>query len=398
MKLSKRATNIKASTTMAITARASELKAEGKDVISFAPGEPDFDTPDHIKKAAINAINEGFTKYTAAAGTLELRKAICRKLEKDNGVTYEPSQIIVSNGAKHALSNVFYAIVDEGDDVIIPKPFWISYEAMVELAGGNVIAIDTKKENSFIVTKEELEEAVTPNTKAIVITTPSNPTGMVASRQQLQIIADFAKKHDLYIVADEIYEKLIYNEEKNHVSIASLSEDAKERTIIINGVSKSYAMTGWRIGYSASNKAVAKAVAGIQSQTASNANSIAQKAALAALEESQMCVEDMKKEFSKRCDYCFEREEKMPYVSALKPEGAFYLFIDVSKTYGMKHSERVINSAADFAEILLNDKLVALVPCADFGMSDYIRISYASSMENLEEGMNRIEEFLNELK
>ena len=398
MELSKRAKNIKASTTMAITAKAGELKAEGKDVVSFAPGEPDFDTPIHIKNAAIDAINSGFTKYTPAAGTLELRKAICQKLKNDNEIEYEPSQIIVSNGAKHALSNVFYAIVDNGDEVIIPRPFWISYAAMIELAGGTAIGIDTKKENGYMVTREELEAAVTPKTKAVVITSPSNPTGMVASRKQLEDIADFAKEHDLFIVADEIYEKLIYDKNKKHISIASLNEDAKERTIVINGVSKSYAMTGWRIGYSASSSLVAKAIAGIQSQTASNPNSIAQKAAYEALTSSQKCVEDMCAEFEKRRDYVFDREEKMPYVSALKPEGAFYLFMDVSGTYGMKHGEDTINSAADFASILLDKKLVALVPCADFGMGDFIRISYASSMENLEKGMNRIEEFLNELK
>jgi aspartate aminotransferase len=398
MKLSRRAVNIKASTTMEITNKAAELKKAGKDIVSFAPGEPDFETPDHIKAAGIEAINSGFTRYTAASGTVELREAICQKLKNDNNVEYEPSQIVVSNGAKHALSNVFYAIVDEGDEVIIPKPFWISYEAMVNLAGGKVIAIDTKKENNFMVTKSELEAAYTEKTKAIVLTSPNNPTGMVMSLEQLKDVADFAKEHDLFIVSDEIYEKLIYEDNKKHISIASLSDDAKERTIIINGVSKSYAMTGWRIGYSASNKVVAKAIAGIQSQSASNPNSIAQKAAYNALTSSQQCVEDMRKEFKKRRDYIFEREEKMPYVSALKPEGAFYLFIDVSKTYNMSHNGKTINSASDFASILLEDKLVAVVPCADFGMGDYIRISYASSMENIKKGMDRIEEFLNELK
>ena len=398
MKLSRRAVNIKASTTMEITNKAAELKKAGKDIVSFAPGEPDFETPDHIKAAGVEAINSGFTRYTAASGTVELREAICQKLKNDNNVEYEPSQIVVSNGAKHALSNVFYAIVDEGDEVIIPKPFWISYEAMVNLAGGKVIAIDTKKENNFMVTKAELEAAYTEKVKAIVLTSPSNPTGMVMSYEQLKDVADFAKEHDLFIVSDEIYEKLIYEDNKKHISIASLSDDAKERTIIINGVSKSYAMTGWRIGYSASNKAIAKAIAGIQSQSASNPNSIAQKAAYTALISSQNCVEDMRVEFKKRRDYIFEREENMPYVSALKPEGAFYLFIDVSKTYGMNHNGKIINSAADFASILLEDKLVAVVPCADFGMGDYIRISYASSMENIKKGMDRIEEFLNELK
>lgn len=398
MEYSRKAMGIKPSSTMAITAKAGELKSQGLDVVGFGAGEPDFDTPEHIKQAAIDAIHAGLTKYTPAAGTTKIRKAVCQKLKNENGLDYDYTQIVVSNGAKHSLINAFLAILNEGDEVIIPAPFWLSYAEMVRIAGGVPVIIYTKKENQFMLTKQELEEAYTNKTKALVITSPSNPTGMVFGMDDLKMVADFAVEKDIFVVADEIYEHLIYDKNKKHISIASLGDEIKERTIIVNGVSKSYAMTGWRIGYTASNAKVAKLMSSLQSHMASNPNSIAQEAAVAALLGPQDCVEQMRKEFAKRCDYIYEREEAIPFVSALKPEGAFYLFMDVTGLYGKSYEGKKIQSAADFAAILLEKKLVALVPCADFGMPDYVRLSYAISMESIKKGMDRIEEFVNELQ
>ena len=398
MELSKRAMSIKASTTMAISFKAAEMKAAGLPVVTFGAGEPDFNTPEHIRQAGIDAINNGQTRYTPAAGTPALRQAVCDKLKKDNGLDYEPAQIVISNGAKHSLMNTFMAILNEGDEVIIPAPFWLSYSEMVRIAGGVPVIIYTKKENQFMMTKEELEQAYTEKTKAIVLTSPSNPTGQVMRKDDLQMIADFAVSHDLFVLSDEIYEKLIYDEDKQHISIASLGKEIYDRTIVINGVSKSYAMTGWRIGYTAAPLAVSKLMASLQSHMASNPNSIAQAATVAALNGPQDCVAEMLVEFKKRRDYIFEREEAIPMLSALKPQGAFYLFVDVSGTYGKSYEGAVINSAADFATILLDQKYVAVVPCADFGMPDYIRLSYATSMEIIKEGMDRIEALVKDLK
>ncbi len=398
MELSKRALQIKPSGTMAISARAAELKAAGLDVVAFGTGEPDFDTPAHIREAGIRAIENGETRYTAAAGTPALRQAVCDKFKRDNQLDYTPAQVIISNGAKHSLVNVFMAILNEGDEVIIPAPYWLSYSEMVKIAGGVPIIIHTKKENNFMLTKEELEAAYTPKTKALVLTSPSNPTGMVTSLADLQMIADFAISHDIFVVSDEIYEKLIYEDDKKHISIASLGKEIYDRTIVINGVSKSYAMTGWRIGFAAAPLEVAKLMAALQSHMASNPNSIAQAATIAALNGPQDCVAEMCKEFKKRRDYIFEREEAIPLLSALKPEGAFYLFVDVSGTYGKTYEGRLISSAADFAAVLLDKKYVAVVPCADFGMPDYIRLSYATSMALIEEGMNRIEAMVKALQ
>lgn len=398
MELSKRAMSIKASTTMAISSKAAEMKAAGLPVVTFGAGEPDFNTPAHIRQAGIDAIENGQTRYTPAAGTPQLRQAVCDKLKRDNGLDYEPAQIVISNGAKHSLMNTFMAILNEGDEVIIPAPFWLSYSEMVRIAGGVPVIIYTKKENQFMMTKEELEEAYTEKTKAVVLTSPSNPTGQVMSKEDLQMVADFAVKNDILVVADEIYEKLIYDAEKQHISIASLGKEIYDRTIVINGVSKSYAMTGWRIGYTAAPLAISKLMASLQSHMASNPNSIAQAATVAALNGPQDCVAEMCVEFKKRRDYIYEREEAIPMLSALKPEGAFYLFADVSETYGKSYEGEVINSAADFASILLDKKYVAVVPCADFGMPDYIRLSYATSMEIIKEGMDRIEAMVKELK
>lgn len=398
MELSKRAMNIKPSTTMAISSRAAEMKAAGLNVVAFGAGEPDFDTPAHIRQAGIDAIQNGQTRYTPAAGTPALRKAVCDKLKRENGLDYEMAQVIISNGAKHSLMNTFMAILNEGDEVIIPAPFWLSYSEMVKIAGGVPVIIHTKKENHFMLTEAELEAAYTEKTKAVVLTSPSNPTGQVMEEKDLRMVADFAVRHDIFVISDEIYEKLIYDEGKKHISIASLGKEIYDRTIVINGVSKSYAMTGWRIGYAAAPLAVAKLMASLQSHMASNPNAIAQAATLTALNGSQDCVQEMCAEFKKRRDYIFEREEAIPMLSALKPAGAFYLFVDVSGTYGKEYEGQKIASAADFAAVLLEKKYVAVVPCADFGMADYIRLSYATSMELIKEGMDRIEALVKELK
>ncbi len=398
MNLSEKALGIKPSSTLSITEKAGVLRKEGKDVISFSVGEPDFDTPEHIKKAAVVAINEGFTKYTPAAGIVELRQAVAKKLKEDNGLDYDYTQIVISNGAKHSLVNALMAVLNPGDEVIIPAPFWLSYAEMVRLAGGTPVVVYTKQEENFALTRGVLESGYSSKTKAVIITTPSNPTGMVMTEEQLRGIADFAVEKDIIVIADEIYEKLIYSKDKKHISIASFGQEIYDRTITVNGVSKSYAMTGWRIGYTASPLKIAKLMAGMQSHMTSNPNSIAQKAALAAIAGPQDCVEQMRVQFEKRRDYIYERVAKMPYVKTIKPEGAFYLFIDFSGTYGKTYKGETLSSAAQIGAMLLDEKLLAVVPCADFGMPDHIRFSYATSIENITKGMDRLEGFLAEIK
>ena len=398
MNLSEKALGIKPSSTLSITEKAGVLRKEGKDVISFSVGEPDFDTPEHIKKAAVVAINEGFTKYTPAAGIVELRQAVAKKLKEDNGLDYDYTQIVISNGAKHSLVNALMAVLNPGDEVIIPAPFWLSYAEMVRLAGGTPVVVYTKQEENFALTRGVLESGYSSKTKAVIITTPSNPTGMVMTEEQLRGIADFAVEKDIIVIADEIYEKLIYSKDKKHISIASFGQEIYDRTITVNGVSKSYAMTGWRIGYTASPLKIAKLMAGMQSHMTSNPNSIAQKAALAAIAGPQDCVEQMRVQFEKRRDYIYERVAKMPYVKTIKPEGAFYLFINFSGTYGKTYKGETLSSAAQIGAMLLDEKLLAVVPCADFGMPDHIRFSYATSIENITKGMDRLEGFLAEIK
>ena len=398
MNLSEKALGIKPSSTLSITEKAGVLRKEGKDVISFSVGEPDFDTPEHIKRAAVEAINEGFTKYTPAAGILELRQAVAKKLKEDNGLDYDYTQIVISNGAKHSLVNALMAVLNPGDEVIIPAPYWLSYAEMVRLAGGTPVVVYTKQEENFALTRGVLESGYSSKTKAVIITTPSNPTGMVMTEEQLRGIADFAVEKDIIVIADEIYEKLIYSKDKKHISIASFNQEIYDRTITVNGVSKSYAMTGWRIGYTASPLKIAKLIASMQSHMTSNPNSIAQKAALAAIAGPQDCVEQMREQFEKRRDYIYERVVKMPYVKTIKPEGAFYLFIDFSGTYQKAYKGETLSSAAQIGAMLLDEKLLAVVPCADFGMPDHIRFSYATSIENITKGMDRLEEFLAEIK
>lgn len=396
MILSRKAEEIAPSLTLEITAKAKKMKAEGIDVVGFGAGEPDFNTPVNIQEAAIKAIKEGKTKYTATPGIAELKDAIVNKFKNDNDLNYDASQIIVSTGAKQCLANVFGAILNPGDEVIIPVPYWVSYPELVKLADGKPVFVETKEDNSFKYTIENLEGAVTDKTKAIILNSPNNPTGTVYNKEELQTIADFAKKHDLIIVSDEIYEKLIYSNDK-HVSIASLSEDAYKRTIVINGVSKAYAMTGWRIGYAAGDKKIIKLMTNIQSHMTSNPNSIAQYASVEALVGDQKDVEAMIVEFKKRRDFMVERVNKINGLSCIKPEGAFYVMVNISKILGKEVDGKVIKSSLEFASILLEKEKVAAVPGVAFGVDEFVRLSYATSMENIIKGLDRIDNFVKNL-
>lgn len=395
--LSEKAKAVKPSSTLAITAKAKELKKSGVDVVGFGAGEPDFNTPKNICDAAVKAIETGFTKYTPASGTNELKAAISKKFREFNGLDYAPNQIVISNGGKHALTNIFDAIINPGDEVIIPAPFWLSYPEMVKLSDGIPVFVYGKKENGYKVTAEQLEAAITDKTKAFVLNSPNNPTGMVYSKKELIALADVIVKHDIYCVADEMYENLIYGSEK-HVSIASLNEEIYKRTITCSGLSKSYAMTGWRIGYTGSSVEIAKLMSAIQSHATSNPNSIAQFAAVEALNGPQDDVKKMCNEFDKRRLFMYERVSAMPYVEVMKPQGAFYVFMDMSEALTKKYKGEVVGTSARLAELLLNDYAVAVIPCADFGYASHIRLSYAISIEQIEKGLSRIEAFLKELR
>jgi aspartate aminotransferase len=391
--LSKKALSISPSSTLAIDAKFKSMKAKGIDVVGFGAGEPDFDTPAHIKEAAIKAINEGFTKYTPASGMPQLREAVCRKFKRDNGLDYSPEQIVVSNGAKHSLVNAFMAICDPGDEVIIPAPFWVSYPEMVKMADGVPVFLNTSEENNFKFTIEDLKKAITAKTRALVLNSPSNPTGMVYSREELKEIAEVAVQNNIYIISDEIYEKLIYDG-MEHTSIATFGDEIKDLTIIINGVSKTYAMTGWRIGYTASNAKIAKVMGNIQSHATSNPNSIAQVAAIAALDGPQDDIEVMRKAFIERRDYMVDRINSIEGLSCSKPQGAFYVMMNIKSILGKEFYGRVITNSDEFADVLLEKANVALVPGSGFGAEEYVRWSYATSMQNIVEGLNRIEKFI----
>ena len=391
--LSNKAKGISPSPTLAIDAKFKEMKANGEDVVGFGCGEPDFDTPKHIKDAAIKAINAGMTKYTPAAGTLDLRKAVAKKFKDENGLDYAPTDIVISNGAKHSLVNAFMAILNPGDEVIVPAPFWVSYPEMIKIADGVPVILNTKEENDFKAGVEDFEKALSQKTKAIVLNSPSNPTGMVYTEEELRKIADFAVKHNVYVISDEIYEHLIY--EGKHVSIASFNEKIKALTIVINGVSKTYAMTGWRIGYAAAAPEIAKIMANIQSHASSNPNSIAQVATIAALEGGMAEVEMMKKHFVERRDYMIETINSIDGVSCKKPQGAFYIMMSIKGLIGKEYYGKIINNSNDFANLFLEKAKVAVVPGNGFGADEYVRWSYATSMENIKEGLERLKKLLN---
>lgn len=394
--LSKKAQEVKPSSTLAITAKAKQLRAEGIDVVGFTAGEPDFNTPDNINSAAVKAIHEGFTKYTPATGINELREAVCKKFWDFNHLRYEPSQIVISNGGKHSLTNIFNVILNPGDEVIIPTPYWLSYPEIVRFADGVPVYINTKKEQGYKITAEQVANACTSKTKALILNTPNNPTGMMYTKEELEEISNVIIKKDIYVVADEMYENLTYGKQE-HISIASFNEEIYKRTITCSGVAKSYAMTGWRIGYTGSSVEIAKLMGNVQSHQTSNPNSIAQKATVEALTGSQGTVEEMRKEFDKRRQYMFESIKGMPLITAIEPEGAFYVFIDISKTFNKTYKGTEINNANRFAEILINDYMVAVIPCGDFGFKTHIRLSYAISIEQIEKGLNRIGKLLKEL-
>ena len=396
LELSKKAAAVKPSSTLAITAKAKELKAQGKDVVGFGAGEPDFNTPENICEAAIKAIKDGFTKYTPASGTNELKAAISKKFKEFNGLDYDTDQIVISNGGKHSLTNIFTALINPGDEVIIPAPFWLSYPEIVKLAGGVPVIVTTTKEQNFKLTAEDLAAAVTDKTKALVLNTPNNPTGMLYTEEELRAIAKVAVEKDFYVVADEMYEMLVYGEQK-HISIASLGKDIYDRTITCSGLAKSYPMTGWRIGYTGSSKEIAKMMGSVQSHQTSNPNSIAQKAAVEALTGPQDSVEKMHAEFDKRRKYMYKRICDMDLLDALEPMGAFYVFVDGSAVLGKSYKGTKIESVPQMADILINEYNTAIVPCADFGFPDCFRLSYAISIEQIEKGLDRIESFIKEL-
>ncbi len=397
MRLSKKTYSVKPSPTLAIDAKAKSLKASGVDVISFGVGEPDFDTPENIKEAAIKAIRSGFTKYTPVGGTDELKTAIIEKLKKDNGLIYEKNEIIVSCGAKHSLYNIAEALYDAGDEVILPAPYWVSYPDQIVLNSAAPVIVKTDEGNAFKITPEILEANLSKKTKALILNSPSNPTGLAYDRKSLEAIAEIAVKHDFYIISDEIYEKLIYDGFE-HVSIASLGDEIKQRTLVVNGISKSYAMTGWRIGFAAGPKDIINAMTNIQSQSTSNPASISQKAAVEALTGTQDFILKMVSEFDKRRKYMVERLNNIKGVTCIKPVGAFYAFPNVSSYYGRSFKGNSIKSSMDLSAYLLDEAKVAVVPGAAFGDDRYIRLSYATSMENIQKGLDRIESALSNLK
>ena len=397
MDYSRKAERITPSITLAITTKAKELIEAGNDVVSFGVGEPDFNTPKHIIDAAIKAMEEGKTKYTPTPGIIELRKAICNKLEKDNGLIYSPNQIVVSTGAKQSLANALMAILNPGDEVLVAEPYWVSYPELIELADGISVIVKTKPEDNYKYTLESLNKSISKRTKAIIINSPNNPTGTIYSKVELEVIAKFAKERDLIIISDEIYEKLIYDEEE-HVSIASLSEDSYNRTIVINGLSKAYAMTGWRLGYAAANMDIIKLISSIQSHMTSNANSITQYAAVAALNGPNEELHNMVVEFQNRRDYMLDRISKIEGLSCIKPSGAFYVMINIENFLNTTFHNKNINNSVDFSQALLEEEMVAVVPGAGFGIDKYVRLSYATSKEQIKAGLDRIESFLNKIR
>jgi aspartate aminotransferase len=387
MRIAERLSKINPSATLAITSKAKKLKAEGKDIVSFAAGEPDFDTPDFIKEEAIQAIKSGFTKYTPTTGIPELKKLISEKFKKDNGLTYAPEQIVVSCGAKHSIFNVLFVLVNAGDEVLIPLPYWVSYPEMVNLCSGIPRFIKTELANNFKITAQALRKSITNKTKVLILNSPSNPTGCVYTIDELREIAEICVEKKIFCISDEIYEKLIYGG-LTHNSIAGFSPEIYDLTVTVNGLSKSHSMTGWRIGYLGAPKDIVEAISKFQDHSTSNPTSIAQKAAVAALSAPDDFTKKLCKEFEKRRDYCIERLSKMKKLEVCVPQGAFYIFFNIAKTK---------LDSGTFATRLLDEKFIALIPGNGFGMDDYCRMSFATSMEQLNKGMDRLEDWLNNL-
>lgn len=393
--VSKIAEAVRASTTLAVDSLAKQMKADGLDVVGFGTGEPDFNTPDNINMAGIRAICDGKTKYTPAAGIIPLRKAIAQRLKDDCGVDYDYTQIVVASGAKHSVYIALAAITNPGDEIIIPAPFWVSYYEMVRMVGGTPVIVEAGEEQNFKITAQQLEAAITEKTKCLMLNNPSNPTGMIYSADELRAIADVCVKHDLYILADEIYYQLIYDGIE-FTSIASLGDEVKERTLLINGVSKSYAMTGWRVGYCAANKTLAKIMSNFLSHSTGAPSTISQWASVEALTGPQEGIEAMRLAFLERRDYIVKRINSIPGVSCIVPNGAFYVMMNIEQLIGKTLGGKLIENDDDFAVALLEKALVAVVPCSGFGMNNFVRWSYAASMENIEKGLDRLEKFVTE--
>lgn len=397
LQISNRCRSISPSPTLVIDSKAKAMKKKGIDVVGFGAGEPDFDTPEYIRNAAKAALDEGMTRYTPSSGTLELRTAICEKLKRDNGLEYEPDQIVVSNGAKHSLFNICQTILDPGDEVIIPEPFWVSYPELVQIAGGVPVMVHGHEENDFLVSADDMKPYITPRTKAIILNSPNNPNGCVWPREMLEDIARLAVENQLFVISDEIYEKLVYDGEK-HISIASLGEEIKAQTFVVNGFSKAYAMTGWRLGYCAGPTNVMKAVGALQSHATSNPNSIAQYAGYVALSGGDDIIAAMVAEFDRRRKHIVSRINAIPGLSCRMPKGAFYVMMNISELIGAAQGDKVIRSSTDFAELLLENAKVAVVPGLGFGSDMHVRLSYATSMENIDRGLDRIAQFVGSLR
>ena len=387
------ASAVQASTTLAIDSLYKKMKADGIDVIGFGAGEPDFDTPEHIKEAGVKAIMRNKTRYTPAAGIMELREAACLRLKEDCGLDYTPAQIVAASGAKHNIYVALRCLVNPGEEVVLPAPYWVSYKEVIQMVGGVPVIVEAREENGFKMTAEQLDAAITPNTKALILNNPSNPTGMMYTGDDLRKIAEVCVKRDIFVIADEIYYSLVYDGAK-FTSFASLGDEVKERTVLVNGVSKSYAMTGWRIGYAAANEKLAKTMANYLSHSTGNPSSIAQWAAVDALAGPQSDIDDMRTAFEERRNYIVERMNAIPNVSCIKPEGAFYVMMNLEKIIGTTIHGVVIRSGDDFADLFLKEGLVAVVPCSGFGAPSFVRWSYATSMQNIKEGLDRLEKFL----
>ncbi len=396
MKLAERLGQIKPSLTLAVDAKAKAMKKSGLDIVSFGVGEPDFDTPDHIKEAAIQAIKEGFTKYTPVSGIDELKEAVAFRFKEDLGLDYKPNEVVVTCGGKHALYNIAQALWGTGDEIIVPAPYWVSYPPMVLLAGADPIIVPTKEENGFKLTAEELSSAITPRTRAIILNSPSNPTGSVYSKTELEALGKVILEKDLMVISDDIYDKILFDHQVFY-NLAMIDSRFKERTIVVNGASKTYAMTGWRIGYLAGPLAIIKAIEMVQSHSTSNPTSIAQKASVAALKGPQDSVKQMVIEFDRRRVYIADRLKALPGVKTVLPIGAFYIFPNFSNYYGRKTGDRILKNSLDLADYLLEKALIAVVPGAAFGEDGCLRFSYATSLEQIEKGMDRLEKALGEL-
>ena len=393
--ISKIAAAIAPSATLAISAKAKQMKAEGIDVVNFGVGEPDFATPENVKEAGIQAIRDNKTKYTPAAGVLELRKAICKRMKEDLDLDYEPSQVVVASGAKHSVYLALMVCCDPGDEVVVAAPYWLSYAEMIRMAGAVPVEVRAQASANFKITAEQLEAAITDKTKMFMLNSPSNPTGMVYTREELEALAAVCEKHGIYVLADDIYCNLVYDGIE-YTSIASVSPAMKEQCIVVNGVSKSYAMTGWRVGYTLSNTTVAKAMASYASHSTGTPATMAQWAAIEALEGDQSSVEAMRQQFEERRNHLVERMNQIEGVSCIKPQGAFYVMMDMSGFVGKTMYGHVIQDDADFAALFLEKALVATVPCAAFAAPNYLRWSYATSMENIDKGLDRLEKFIAE--